>query len=127
MNSTKVIRTSATSSVTSELLQLGSATGVALGLRDIARPFMRELRDKYEERVHLGIVESDRVVYIEKLEPPHQRIGLVTSVGQSMSIHSTALGKTILGEMPETARDPILDRLAFEPKTKATITNDPIL
>jgi DNA-binding IclR family transcriptional regulator len=109
--------------LTSKLLELASAGGVASGLREIARPFMRELRDTYDETVHLGIVESDRVVYIEKLEPSHQRVALVTSVGQSMPIHSTALGKAILSELPPDARDAILDRITFEPKTSATITS----
>ena len=108
--------------LTSKLLELASAGGIASGLRDIARPVMRELRDRCEETVHLGIVEGDRVVYIEKLEPSHQRVALVTSVGQSMPIYSTALGKAILAEMPAAGRDAILDRITFTPKTNATIT-----
>ena len=109
--------------LTTKLLELASAGGIASGLRDIARPVMRELRDRYEETIHLGIVEGDRVVYIEKLEPSHQRVALVTSVGQSMPIHSTALGKAILGEMSTGNREAILNRIAFEPKTAATITS----
>jgi DNA-binding IclR family transcriptional regulator len=108
--------------LTSKLLELASSSGVASGLRDIARPFMRELRDIYEETIHLGIVEHDRVVYIEKLEPAHQRVALVTAVGQTMPVHSTALGKAILAEMPAPARAAILDRIEFEPRTAATIT-----
>ena len=109
--------------LTTKLLELASAGGIASGLRDIARPIMRELRDRYEETIHLGIVEGDRVVYIEKLEPSHQKVALVTSVGQSMPIHSTALGKAILGEMSAGNREAILNRIAFEPKTAATITS----
>ncbi len=107
--------------LTSKLLELASSGGLASGLRDIARPFMRELRDLYEETIHLGVVDSDRVVYIEKLEPAHQRVALITSVGQSMPIHSTALGKAILAEMSEAARGAILDRITFDPRTPATI------
>jgi DNA-binding IclR family transcriptional regulator len=108
--------------LTSKLLELASSNGATSGLRDIARPFMRELRDLYEETIHLGIVENDRVVYIEKFEPAHQRVALVTAVGQSMPVHSTALGKAILAEMPETARDAILARIDFAPRTASTIT-----
>jgi DNA-binding IclR family transcriptional regulator len=109
--------------LTSRLIEIASGGGFAPGLREAALPIMRELRDRYEETVHLGIVDGPRVVYIEKLEPSHQRVALVTSVGQSMPVHSTALGKAILSHMAEAAARTILDELNFEPKTPATITS----
>ncbi|RUV68578.1 IclR family transcriptional regulator [Mesorhizobium sp. M5C.F.Cr.IN.023.01.1.1] len=108
-------------SLTSKLLELSSSSGIALGLREIARPFMRELRDMNDETVHLGILESDRIVYIEKLEPTHQRVALITSVGQTMPVHSTALGKAILAEMTPAVMNAVLDRIRFDPRTKSTI------
>jgi DNA-binding IclR family transcriptional regulator len=113
--------------LTSKLLVLAASAGVVSGLRDVARPVMQELRDSYEETIHLGIVEDDRVVYIEKLEPAHQRVALVTAVGQSMPVHSTALGKAILAELPPAARDAILDRVELTARTPETITTRPVL
>ena len=109
--------------LTPRLLELASAGGTASGLREAARPVMSELRDRYGETVHLGVVDGGRVVYIEKLEPSHQRVALVTAVGQSMPIHSTALGKAILSRMSESAVKAILDGLGFDAKTPATITS----
>lgn len=110
-------------SLTSRLLELASAGGTGAGLREAARPVMRELRDQYDETVHLGVVEDRRVVYIEKLEPSHQRVALITAVGQSMAIHSTALGKAMLSRMPQERVNTVLDGVTFDAKTPATITS----
>jgi DNA-binding IclR family transcriptional regulator len=66
---------------------------------------------------------NGRVVYLEKLEPMHQRIALLTSVGQTMPAHSTALRKAILSTMPQPQQAWHLYHLVFEPKTEATITD----
>ncbi|MGH8946868.1 MAG: IclR family transcriptional regulator, partial [Acidimicrobiia bacterium] len=57
-----------------------------------ARPVMAELRDRFGETVNLGVLDGDRVSYIEILESP-KSMRLAARRGDRHPIHSTALGK----------------------------------
>jgi hypothetical protein len=49
-------------------------------LRDVAKPYMRELGDATAETVHLGILESDAVVYVDKVEA-RQTVRMYSRIG----------------------------------------------
>src|SRR6478672_724122 len=38
-------------------------------LRALAMPLLSELRDQWDETVHLGVIEGNDVVYVERLAP----------------------------------------------------------
>lgn len=109
--------------LTTKVLHIAVVVAGQTDLRSLARPHLSRLRDLAQETVHLGVVEDDRVVYVEKLEPSGQTIRLVTAVGQSMPVHSTALGKAILGWMEPTGRDELIARLDLTAQTAKTITD----
>lgn len=109
--------------LTTKVLHIAGVVAARTDLRSLARPHLSRLRDLAQETVHLGVVEDDRVVYVDKLEPTGQSIRLVTAVGQSMPVHSTALGKAILGWMDPGPRDELIGRLDLEARTPKTITD----
>ena len=109
--------------LTTRILQIAGSAGIRMDVRSAAHPHLRSLRDEINEIVHLGIVENDRVVYIDKLEPHKQALQIITGVGQSMSVHSTALGKCILAHMARPEAEAIIARLDLAPVTANTITD----
>jgi DNA-binding IclR family transcriptional regulator len=68
-------------------------------LRALAMPLLSELRDTWDETVHLGVIEGNEVVYVERLEP-RATVQVVSIVGQRMPIASTAMGKAFLSALP---------------------------
>jgi DNA-binding IclR family transcriptional regulator len=96
--------------------------GVAtrLDLLGVARPYLRTLLDQYNETVYLGIMQDLRVVHIDRLESTNP-IQLVCAVGQTLPLHSTALGKAMLSALPEVEREEKMARLDFAPKTERSI------
>lgn len=68
-------------------------------LRALAMPLLSHLRDTWDETVHLGVIEGNEVVYVERLEP-RAVVRVVSIVGQRMPIASTAMGKAYLSSLP---------------------------
>lgn len=110
--------------LTAKILGLAEGVAAQLDLRYLARPHLRRLSTEVDEIVHLGVLQGEQVVYIEKIEPPVQHFRLVTAVGQTMPVHSTALGKAIMSRLPAAEVSRLMDRLellSFTPNTVSSI------
>jgi DNA-binding IclR family transcriptional regulator len=88
--------------------RLGFQALDAIDIRSIARPFMEKLHEQTGETVHLGTLEDNEVVYVEKVEATrplrlHSRIGAIATV------HCTGVSKAILAFLPPTKRRNVLD------------------
>lgn len=106
--------------VTGRVLHLASGVSLASELRELARPRLVELRDVTGETVHLGVREGEHVVYIDKIEGTHP-VRLVSAIGQTMPLHTTALGKAALAAMDVREREPLLARLELARRTERSI------
>lgn len=106
-----------------KILQLSQAFSPQLGLREISHPHLRKLCDEVHETVHLGIRDGARVVYVDKVESEGQSIRMVSAVGQTMPVHTTALGKAILAALRPEDRDRALEGVTFDPRSPRSITN----
>jgi len=91
-----------------------------LGIRQIARPFMEELSQRYNETVNLVVRNGDQVVFLNKIESSHQ-YRMDIAVGTSHPIYCTAQGKAIIAFRPENESDAFCESLkhakAFSAKT----------
>jgi IclR family acetate operon transcriptional repressor len=87
-----------------------------------ARPHMERLRDRLEETVNLGMLEGNRVIYLEIVES-HRAMRLAARRGDRDPIHSTALGKAIAAWMPEERVRAILGVAGLPRLTQRTITD----
>lgn len=90
-------------------------------LGERAGPVMEELRDRFGETVNLGVLDGDRISYIEILESP-KRMRLAARRGDRHPIHSTALGKAIAATLPEAVVTSILVGEGMPQLTPRTIT-----
>lgn len=92
-----------------------------VALRDLALPYLQRLRRITGQTVHLAVLDSSDVVYIEKLvsasSPPTPAI-----VGGRLPAHATAIGKALLAFSPGGTRLP--DKLdgRLPARTTATMT-----
>ena len=85
-------------------------------------PTMEILRERTRETVILGKRQKDSVTYLEVLESP-QTIRYSANVGDMKPLHSTCIGKTMLGAMrPQDLRD-WLETHPLESVTDTTITS----
>lgn len=66
-----------------------------LPLREVAKPFLRELMEKTGECSHVGILAQGRVLYIDQVESPAS-LRVNAEVGLLAPLHCTALGKVFL-------------------------------
>jgi len=91
-------------------------------IRGIALPYLEDLQKKTNETVHLAILDSGEVVYLEKREST-QTIRMYSAVGRRGPVHCTGLGKAILAFLPEEERRRILKEKGLKAYTPNTITS----
>ncbi len=80
--------------------ELGGAVGSRLRIREVAVPFMRELRNRFNETVNLGMLDDMEVVYLEMVES-RRSLRMHAKLGGRDPVYSTALGKALLAFLPE--------------------------
>lgn len=87
-------------------LELARAYHAGNLLRRMALPELEALRDETTETVHLAVLDTMEVVYLEKLAGLHA-VGLMSSqVGGRAPAHCTGLGKALIAHLdPEVVRE----------------------
>lgn len=93
-----------------------------LDLATAARPLLRELQAHTGGTVHLALRTGDEAVYVEKVEgdEPYR---MASRVGGRLPLHSTAIGKAVLGHLPDGERDELVARLPLERRTEHTLVD----
>jgi IclR family transcriptional regulator, acetate operon repressor len=87
-----------------------------------ARPLLATLRDRFEETCNLGMLDGNRVAYIEIMESP-KAMRLAARKGDRDPIHSTALGKAVAAHLPTEQVRAILAAEGMPRRTSRTITS----
>ena len=105
-----------------KLLELGMAKLHQIDLVKEAHPFLKELVNKCNETVHLGVLEEEEVLYLAK-EESSQIIRMCSYVGKRAPVHCTALGKVLLAYLPEGEKRKILGKRELPRLTEKTITD----
>jgi len=91
-------------------------------VREIAAPYMRELREETRATVNLGILVGMEVVFVERMQSPYIMESTL-KVGSRLPAHCSSLGKAILAFLPDEERQALLEKLTFERRTPNTITD----
>jgi DNA-binding IclR family transcriptional regulator len=103
------------------LLELSGKTLAGSSLRGMAMPSLRSLMQRTRLATHMATLDGDQVRIIAQLAPVESR--LVTSLGQYMDLHCTALGKAIAAFLPESQVDAIISRRALVAHNERTISS----
>lgn len=104
----------------------GQKALTGFNIAKVARPFLLQLRDETQETINLGIVRNDLVVLIEKLESPNS-ITLHSTIGGTMNLYSSAMGKVILSTYDQPTLTHYLAQHQLTPLTAHTITEPAVL
>jgi DNA-binding IclR family transcriptional regulator len=76
-------------------LELGYRAKAQLSIPRVARDHLEKLAAKTHDTVHLGVLDENRVLYLDKL-PGNRRIEISSRVGERQPVRSTGLGKALL-------------------------------
>ncbi|MBB6094533.1 DNA-binding IclR family transcriptional regulator [Povalibacter uvarum] len=78
-----------------KLLELGYSARQQIDLPRVARPVLEKLAEQTEDTVHLGLLDGNKALYVDKI-PGRRRIDISSRVGERHPLCSTGLGKALL-------------------------------
>jgi DNA-binding IclR family transcriptional regulator len=105
-----------------DLIGLASLVVSYMDVREVARPFLRQLAEASQETVNLSVLDAHEVVNLEQFVPQTRQIRNVGRVGRRMCTHCTAAGKLFLAYLPVEELGWVLDK-GLERFTPYTITD----
>ncbi|MGQ4556283.1 IclR family transcriptional regulator domain-containing protein [Halobellus sp. GM3] len=109
-------------SVGLRFLDLGGYARSRQRLYTVAIPEMKRLAESTGEYANLLVEENGLGVFLAR-ERGENAVSLDSYTGQSVRLHTTALGKTILAYLPRERVDSIIERHGLPAKTDRTITD----
>jgi IclR family KDG regulon transcriptional repressor len=101
--------------------RLGFQALEAIDVRVVARPFMEKLNEATGETVHLGTLQDDEIVYVEKVEARHQ-IRMHSRIGGTATLHCAGVAKGILAFLPDVRRLHLIESRELARRTVNTLT-----
>jgi DNA-binding IclR family transcriptional regulator len=93
-------------------------------LRKEAHPVMEELAARYQETIHLAVLDGTQAVYVDKLEGRQAVRVELTSLGARLYAHCSALGKVLLAYRSEEEVKHIIQTAGLPRFTDHTITEE---
>ncbi len=105
-----------------KMISIGMAALGGRGIRELALPLMKEIRQKTGTTVNLAILSGADVIFVERLQSGHI-VEANLHVGSRISAHLSSMGKAILSHLPEAELNLVLKQIRFEKKTERTITS----
>lgn len=98
-----------------------------LDIIKITDPYLRNLQAGLDETVHLGILDKDEVLYVNKLETQKAIANINSRIGNTNHLYSSAMGKAMLAMFSEEELEAYLDRVELVADTPNTITDRDVL
>ena len=95
-------------SLTPKVVDLGMAYVYSLGLYGAAKPHMENLSKKVDQTVSLAELDGSDIVYTGRVEVP-KIVSVGVTVGSRLPSSSTALGRVLLAEIPDTELHDVLN------------------
>ena len=100
------------------LIRLGD--GAARQFGTWADPLLAELVDAIGETANMAIIEGTHALYVAQVAGRHS-MRMFTQVGRRVPMHSTAVGKALLLQLPDSEVLNILQVAGMPPATERTI------
>jgi len=116
-----VVRQNGEYKVGIRFLELGAYARNRRKIYRIAKPEVKRLAEETGELGNLLIEEHGRGTYLQRSRGEHA-VKVEAHVGTRVSLHSTALGKSILAHLPVDRVDEIIDLHGLEATTPNTVT-----
>lgn len=94
-------------------------------LKELALPVLGELTREFNETVNLAVLAGTEVVYIEMIESG-RALRMQARVGSRDPVHSTALGKAMLAQLPAVEQTRLLSAALSQRTLRTIIKKDTI-
>lgn len=103
------------------LFEWGEHASRRRSVRELALPFMADLREATGQTIHLAILDGTEVVYVEILQHGNSP-KLPSKVGGRLPAHATGVGKALLAASPEATVEQVI-KAGLPPVGPRTITS----
>ena len=107
---------------TFRIFELGMKVAERFEIRRLARPYLRELQQAYNETVNLGYWDGQQIIHLDKVES-REILRMDPGIGTPSPAYCTGLGKAILAFLPRQELDDYLNSVVLEPLTPNTIAS----
>lgn len=104
------------------LVELGTLAREQSSIREIALPFMSDLRDGFNETCHLAVMEAGHATYLEKVESTHA-LRHWTTVGQRLPLNGGAAALCLSAFLPREELTALLKADPLQQLTERTLTD----
>lgn len=95
------------------VMGLGFSYLRALGLTELARPYMERLRDTADASVHLGVLDGQDVFYVARIAARHGVVSYI-DIGDRSPAHASAIGHAMLATQADDEVRRLYRGAAFE-------------
>ncbi|WP_251867621.1 IclR family transcriptional regulator [Enterococcus malodoratus] len=106
-----------------KLIRYANKSIEQIDLSEITLPYFDKLQQTIDETIHLGVLNENEVLYINKLDPKNQTIRMASKVGITRPLYNSAMGKAILAELSEAEVEQYIATHSLVAYTEHTITD----
>ncbi|MFD4854676.1 IclR family transcriptional regulator, partial [Bacillus mycoides] len=103
-------------------LRFGQLVSQRLSVRNIAIPYMKELRDSLGQAVNLIIQDGNDAIYVEKMEGA-QPVRVYTAVGRRAPLYAGACPRILLSYFSEEEKRKYIEETDLKQFADGTIVN----
>ena len=108
--------------LTSKLLTLGSKYSQRFEIRKMARPYLEQLNNTFNETINLGRFIGNDILHIDRVDST-EILRIDSPLGARVPAYCTAMGKAILSILSPGELDAYLNDIELEQRTPNTITS----
>jgi DNA-binding IclR family transcriptional regulator len=105
------------------LWELGWRSTAALGLRNVAMPYLEDLQSVVRQHTQLAVLESTDVLYIERLSARGRTTVNITRVAGRLPAHTCSSGLVLLAFSPTELQEEVLASPHLRAYTTRTIVD----
>lgn len=105
-----------------KLFEIGNRALYSLDIRAIARPYLRQLVEEFNETANLAVLDGAEVVYIDQVESKNM-IKMLARPGTRGPAYCTGAGKVLLAALAPSQLERVLTNTPLKRYTAATITD----
>ena len=109
-----------------KVIDLGMSVLNSTGLREHAHPYLEELRKQSSYTVNLAVLDGPEILFVDRLRSFRRgqgKVDLGLAPGSRLPAYCTAMGKLLLGNLPESEQSELIADMELTKRGPNTITN----
>lgn len=107
---------------TPRVLDIGASYLSSLTLPRVARPHLQALAARLSESTSLCVLDDQDILYVERISSPRLH-SMNVSIGNRLPAWATSMGRVLVAELPEAAREEFLSKAKLQHFTSKTVAS----